>query len=59
MYGSFKNRTKNPVWPVPRVSEESVKALNATLQNVDFVSTANGKTAKTFSEQGKWSNMCS
>ena len=22
MYGSFKNRTKNPVWPVPRVSEE-------------------------------------
>ena len=29
------------------------------LQHVDFVSTANGKTAKTFSEQGKWSIMCS
>ena len=24
MYGRFKNRTKNPVWPVPRVSEERV-----------------------------------
>ena len=59
------------VWQVQKQNQKScvaytqgkwrknVKALNATLQNVDFVSTANGKTAKTFSEQGKWSNMCS
>ena len=22
MYGGFKDKTRNPVWPVPRVSEE-------------------------------------